>query len=56
MNSLSVSRIHYEFTLYFANITINSLSIRELDINSRFISRIHYEFNIYFANLRWIKS
>ena len=67
MNSLSISQIHYDFTMVRASImnrlsfsrfhllffefTINSFFFRESTMNSLPFLRIYYEFTIYFANL-----
>ena len=60
MNSLSISQIHYDFTMVRASI-MNRLSFSrfhllffEFTINSFFFSRIHYEFTTFFANILWI--
>ena len=59
MNSLSISRIHYEFTIYFANsLPISRIHYLfwEYTLNWLSISRIHYlfrEFTIFFENSLW---
>ena len=46
MNSRFISRINYEFTIFFAN----SLSISLKYIS---VSRIHYEFSIFFLQIHY---
>ena len=60
MNPLSISRIHNEPTIYFANSLwihypfrencMNLLSICRFTMNSLSISRIHHKLIVYFAN------
>ena len=49
-NSLSYSRIHFQFTIYFANLDSIHDFFRETTSNSLSFYRIHFQFTIYFAN------
>ena len=61
MHSLSISQIHYKFSVYFAFFSRNMLSIFWIHLksnfdsaNSLFISRKYDEFTIYFAISLWL--
>ena len=54
LNPLSLSRIHFEFTISFANSLWIYYLFREFTLNLLSFSRIHFEFTIFFANLLWI--
>ena len=49
MNSLSVTRIHYESIIVFAYLLLKNDRFREFTINSLSIALIHFECTIYFA-------
>ena len=50
MNSLSIPRIHYKFTVCFGNSLWILYLFRENTLNSLSVSGIHYEFSIFFVN------
>ena len=69
LNSLFVSQINLEITIFFCGITMNSLwnryettmksiwihfLLRDFSLSSLSFSRIHCEFTIYFENSLWI--
>ena len=57
MNSASVSRIYYKFTVFFKNLIRIHLKFpffRESTMNQRDFSRINYQLT--FANLLWIHN
>ena len=49
-NSLFISRIHFQFTIYFANLLSIHYLFRELTFHSLSIPRIYFQFTIYSAN------
>ena len=53
-NLLYSSRMHSQFTIFFANKRWISSLIREFTINSLSFSQIHCEFTMFFANSLWI--
>ena len=54
MNSLLVSRIIYELSLFFCEFTINSIFFHESTLNQLSFSQINYEYTVNFANSPWI--
>ena len=54
MTSLSFSRFHYEFIIYFRNSLRIRYLFREFFMNSQSTSRFYYKFTICFMNSRWI--
>ena len=54
MNSLSILRIHYEFTVFIKNLVRIHLIFREFIMNSYSLSRIRQEYTWSFTNLLWI--
>jgi len=53
MNSLSVSRIHFESKVFRQTLWINFL-LRDITMNELSISWFYYEYTICLANLLWI--
>ena len=54
MNSLSVTRIHYESIFLFTNLLWFHCQIREFTINSLSVTQIRYGFIIFVADWLWI--
>ena len=55
MNSLSVSWIQFEFTIFFANKLCIHYLFREFTVNFLCDSQIHYESINCFANSQWVQ-
>ena len=54
MNSLSVSRNHCEFTIYFENPLLINHLFRDISLNSQFVWLIHYTSKIILGDSAWI--